>query len=76
MNKHHLRLLGHGSDCSDVAYDIEIELVVKCRVYGRGSVDHQQRVAVRRRTYDGLGADIATAARPVLHDKLLAQSLG
>jgi hypothetical protein len=62
MNNHHLGLLGHGSDSSDVACDIEIELVVKCRVYRRRSVDHQQRVAVRRGTYDCLGTDIATAA--------------
>jgi hypothetical protein len=76
MNNHHLGLLGHGRDSSEVACDIEIELVVKGRVNRRRSIDHQQRVAVRRGAYDCLGTDIATAAWPVLHDKLLVQSLG
>ena len=35
----------------------------------------KQRVAVRRRSRDRLGADIAAGARPVLDDELLAQAL-
>ena len=37
--------------------------------------DQQQRVAVRRRAHDRLGADIAAGARPVLDDEWLAEPL-
>jgi hypothetical protein len=36
----------------------------------------RRSIAVRQRTHDRLGADIAGAARPVLNDKLLAKQLG
>ena len=38
-------------------------------------VDQEKRVAVRRRTHDRFGADIAAGTRPVLDDEWLAEPL-
>src|SRR5262245_20614152 len=70
---------GHDNNAGDrcnVADEIEVELVIERRV-GRACVgpDHEQRVAVRRRAHDRLGADIATRARPVLDHEWLAKPL-
>ena len=62
-------------DRRDVADEIEIELVVERRVDRVGERDQEQRVAVRRRAHDRLGADIAAGARPVLDDEWLAEPL-
>ncbi len=62
-------------DRRDVADEIEIELVVERRVDRIRRTDQQQRIAVRRRTHDRLGADIAGGARPVLDDEGLAEPL-
>ena len=35
----------------------------------------EQRVAVRGRSHDRLGGDVAAGARPVLDDELLAEAL-
>src|SRR5262249_57404447 len=66
----------NASDRCNVADEIEVELVIERRV-GRACVgpDHEQRVAVRRRADDRLGADIATRARPVLDHEWLAKPL-
>ena len=40
-----------------------------------GEADQQKRVAVRRRSHDRLGADIAAGARPVLDDEWLPEPL-
>ncbi len=62
-------------DRCDVANEIEIELVVECRIDRVRRTDQEQRVAVRRRTHDRLGGDIAAGARPVLDDEWLAEPL-
>src|SRR5262249_59363356 len=38
--------------------------------------DGEQRVAIWRRTHDGLSRDIAAGTRPVLNDELLTELLG
>ena len=38
--------------------------------------DQEERVAVRRRMHDRLGAEVAAGARSVLDDELLAEPLG
>ena len=51
--------MGHAHDAGDrrdVADEIEIELVVERRVDRVARADQQQRVAVRRRAHDRLGA--------------------
>ena len=70
--------IGHADDARDrrdVADEIEIELVVERRVDRVGRTDQEERIAVRRRTHDRLGGDIAAGARPVLDDELLAEPL-
>ena len=62
-------------DRRDVADEIEIELVVERRVDRVRRRGQEERVAVGRRVHDGLGADIAAGARPVLDDELLAEPL-
>src|SRR5215467_8880207 len=62
-------------DRRDVADEIEVELFVQRRVDRVVPPDHEQRVAVGRRTYNRLGADIAAATRPVVDHELLAEAL-
>ena len=63
-------------DGRDVADEIEIELVVERRVVRVRTGGQEKRIAVRRRAHDGFSSDIATAARPILDDELLAEPLG
>ena len=63
------------SDRRDVADKIEIELVVERRVDRVRRTDQKERIAIRRRAHDRLGADIAAGARPVLDNELLAEPL-
>src|SRR5262245_9195427 len=60
---------------SDVAGKIEIEIVVECRVDCVSGTNQEKRVAIRRRAYDRLSADIAVRAGPVLDDELLTEPL-
>ena len=64
-----------GCDRRDVADEIEIEFVVERRVDRVAATDQEQRVAVRRRSYDDFGADITAGTRPVLDDEWLAEPL-
>src|SRR5262245_5531590 len=65
-----------GRDRRNVADEIETKLFVHRSIYRVRRSDQEERVAISGRTHGRLGADVAAAARPVLHDKLLAQSLG
>src|SRR5262245_14256034 len=62
-------------DRNGVANEIEFEIVVQGRVDRATRTDYEQRVAVRWRTHDRLGADIAARSRAVVNDELLAQPL-
>src|SRR5262245_15338587 len=66
---------GNACDWCDVADEIEFEIAVQCRVPRVYRSDQEQRIAVGRRTYDRLGADIAAGTRPALDDELLAEPL-
>src|SRR5262249_40563137 len=55
--------------------EIEFEIRVECRVDYIRWDGHKQRVAVRRRIYDGLSGDIAASPRAVLNNELLAEPL-
>src|SRR5262249_39734814 len=57
------------------ADEIEIEVVVERRVDCVSGANQEKRVAIRRRAYDRLSADIAVRARPVLDNELLAEPL-
>ena len=54
---------------------LKLSLVVKRRVDCVRRIDQEQRIAVRRRTHDRLGGDIAASARPVLDDEWLTKPL-
>ena len=75
MYQHDKGAADDARDRRDVADEIEIELVVERRVDRVRRTDQEERVAVRRRTHDRLGGDIATGARPVLDDEWLAEPL-
>src|SRR5262249_12340386 len=65
----------NASDWRDIADEIEIELLVECRIDRVETTDQEKRVAVCGRTHCGLGADIAAATRPVVDNELLAEAL-
>ena len=75
MDHHDKGAADEARDRRDVANEIEIELVVKRRIDRVRRTDQEERVAVRRRTHDRLGGDIAAGARPVLDDEWLAEPL-
>ncbi len=69
------RQLGQPRDQRDVAQEIERQRLQR-HVDGVGRRGEEKRVAVGRRTDDGLGADIGAAAGPVVDDHRLAEPLG
>ena len=75
MDHHDLGLADDARDRRDIADEIEIELVVERRVDRVRCADQKKRIAVRRRTHDRLGGDVAAGARPVLDDEWLAEPL-
>src|SRR6476646_9475595 len=75
MDQHHSRRAHDARNRRDVADEIEIEFVVKCRVDGAAWTDHEQRVAIRCRLHDSLGGNIGAGSRPIFDDEWLAESL-
>ena len=75
VHHHGIRGVDDTRDRRDVTDEVEIEVVVKCRVDGIRRQHKEQRVAVRRRSYDDFGANITTGARPVFDNELLAEPL-
>ncbi len=63
-------------DRGDVADEVEIELVVERRIDRIGDGGEKQRVSVRLRIHDGLGAEVAAGSRPIFDDEILAEPLG
>ena len=62
-------------DGCDVAEEVEIEFLVKRHIDRGRRADQEEGVAVRRRIHDHLRTNIAAGSRPVLDDKLLAETL-
>src|SRR5215471_1857062 len=75
MYRYDVGLPVNAGDRRDVADEIETKLVIERGVDGIPTADHEQRVSVCGRAHDGLGADIAAAARSVLDNKLLTEPL-
>src|SRR5258706_11756007 len=61
-------------DRRDVTDEIEIELVVECRVDRIERAGEEQGIPVSRGAHDRFGADIAGGANPVLNDDLLSEA--
>src|SRR5262249_51716501 len=70
---HHYGLAGDACNRRDVAEEIEVEPLVKCRVDRARRACQEKRVAVRWGTHDRFGADISAATRAVFYDELLAE---
>src|SRR6516225_12310189 len=62
-------------DRRNVADEIEIELVEKCRTDRVRGNDIEERVAVRRCPHRSFGADIAACARSILDDEPLTEPI-
>src|SRR5262245_41651834 len=59
----------------NIANEVVVEFFEQCCIDCCGSTDHEERIAVCRRTHDRLYTDIATTARTVLDDELLTEAL-
>jgi hypothetical protein len=66
MHHHDAGHDNNAGDRHDVAEEIEAELVVKRGIGGVGRRSQKKRVAIRRRAYDRLSADIAVRTGPDL----------
>src|SRR6516165_1632774 len=69
---------GVANDASDrrhIADEVIIELVVERRVDRVRRTCQEQRIAVRWRAHDRIGANVRTSARPVVDDEWLVQPL-
>src|SRR5262245_2156455 len=75
VHLHGKRLAVNARDRPNVADEIEIELVVEAGVDRVHESGHKERISVRGRLYDHLGADIAGSSWSVLDDELLAELL-
>src|SRR5262245_45814898 len=68
----HQRDVGYDHNAGDRRYvpdEIEIEHVVERRVDRVSRLNQEERIAIRERAHDRLGADIAARARSVLNDE-------
>ena len=74
MDQHDQMRARNPGDRRDVPDQIVVELEER-RIDRVGCADLEQRVAVGRRPHDRFGADIAGAARPVVDDDGLAETL-
>src|SRR5262249_44883158 len=74
----HLHDMWHAVDARNrrnITNEVVVEFFEQCCIDCCGSTDHEERIAVCRRTPDRLYTDIATAARTVLDDELLTEAL-
>src|SRR5215831_4817003 len=74
VHQHDVGVDNNAGDRSDIANEIEIELVVQRRVNRVVAPGYEQRIAVRRCAHDRLRADIGAATRSVLDDEWLAEA--
>src|SRR5262249_15919070 len=74
----HLHDMWHAVDARNrrnITNEVVVEFFEQCCIDCCGSTDHEERIAVCRRTHDRLYTDIANTARTVLDDKLLTEAL-
>src|SRR6516165_12659665 len=75
MHLHGKRVASNARNRRDVADEIEIELVVEGGIDRVHESSHKERISVRGRVHDHLGADIADSSWSVLDYELLAELL-
>src|SRR5262249_36906941 len=74
----HLHDMWHPVDARNrrnITNEVVVEFFEQCCIDCCGSTDHEERIAVCRRTPNRLYTDIATTARTVLDDELLTEAL-
>src|SRR6476661_4262825 len=69
INHHEAGLATNAGDRRDVADKIETELVVERRIDHMRAGNQEERITIRRRTYDRLGADSAASSRTVVDNE-------
>src|SRR5438445_11761387 len=74
MYPHEVGEAEDGGNRRDVGEEIEIEAVGKRRIDRARRGDPEQRIAIRRCTYDCLDSDVRAGTRPVVNDELLAKT--
>src|SRR5262249_29249716 len=74
----HLHDMRHTDDARNrrnITNEVVVEFFEQCCIDCCGSADHEERIAVCRRTHDRLYTDIATTAGTVLDEELLTEPL-
>src|SRR5262250_997153 len=74
----HLHDMRHTDDARNrrnITNEVVVEFFEQRCIDCCGSTDHEERIAVCRRTHDRLYTDIATTTRTVLDDELLTEAL-
>ena len=74
MHDQSIRLTTDARDRDDVVRDVEFELLVERCVDHVRRAERQQRVTIRWRAHDQLGADGPAGTWPVLDNKLMAET--
>src|SRR5262249_54504769 len=72
---HHVRYTDDACDRGYVANEVEIELVIECRIDSIPRAHQEEGMAVCRCTHHRLSADIAAGTRPALDDEWWAKPL-
>src|SRR5262245_16466365 len=75
MDFHDKRRTGDAGDGGNITDEIEIKLIVEGRVDRVAGEDQKERMAVRLRPHDRLGANIAARARSIVDYESLAEPL-
>jgi hypothetical protein len=75
MHHHDERYAVDACDRHGVSDEIEVELLIKCRIDRIPDTDDEEHIAVGWCADDRLGGDVAASANPVLDDELLTEVL-
>jgi hypothetical protein len=73
MHQHDIRHTDDAGDRRDVAYETEVEFLVERGVDGIRRKGQEERIAIRSRSHDRLGGDVAAGTRPIIDEKWLAE---
>src|SRR5260370_38512488 len=76
MHQHDVGRAHDAGNRNDIGEEVEIEPGVERCVDGVRRPGQKERITVRGRSYDRLGADIGAGSWSVLYDECLAESLG
>ena len=75
MDLHDVGDTNHAGHHGEITDRTEFELIVQSRIDGIGREHDEERVAVRRRSHDRFGRNVARGARTVLDNERLTETL-